>query len=93
MTHSGSPDRRTSTGDFASTASAKGVNVLMGARLVPAAAAATAQITDATGTVIADLAAPANGPADELHIPVRFTGTLTLFALSGASAVVDVYIA
>jgi hypothetical protein len=91
MVHGGLPDRRTSTGDFATTTSGAGRQTLLGARLIPAGAAATAQLTDANGTVLVDLAAPANGPADECHIPILFTGKVTLGTLTGAGAIVDIF--
>jgi hypothetical protein len=89
------PFRRTSAGDFYDTASGGTATkipvVVKGAKLVAGAAAATAQITDANGTVIAELSAPANG-ADWLDIPVLAEGKVSLASLTGAGAICLVYV-
>lgn len=64
---------------------------LMGAKLVAGAAAATAQLTDSDGTILADFSAPANG-ADWLDVPVWFRGKLRLNVLTGAGAIVNTWI-
>lgn len=85
--------RRTTTGDFTALLTGAGaVGRITGARLAAASAAATAQITDANGTVLADLAAIVNG-SDELDQEVVFEGKVTLAAISGAGASVIVYVA
>jgi len=65
---------------------------VLGARLVPAAAAATAQLVDSDGTVLADLAAPANGPADEVTVPFIAVGKVRLGAITGAGSAVTIYV-
>lgn len=88
------PFRRTSAGDFfdATTGGVKPIIKVLGIRLVPAAAAATAQVTDADGLVLADLSAGANGPSDEVNIPIAAAGKVTLATLVGAGAAVTVYL-
>lgn len=61
------------------------------AKLVAGAAAATAQLVDADGTVIAELAAPANG-ADWQDIPALAMGKVRVNTLTGAGAIVMVYV-
>lgn len=80
-------------GDFydATAAGSKIVMKVLGIRLVPAAAAATAQITDQDGTVLANLAAPANGPADEVKVAIAAVGKVSLAAIAGAGSSVTVY--
>ena len=86
------PLRRTTTGDFFDNGSGQGATVrVSGARLVAAGAAAAAQITDQDGTVLYDLAAPANS-ADESVLEVRAVRKVTLASISGASAAVTVYV-
>lgn len=67
------------------------VGTMLGAKLTAAAAAATAQLVDADGTVLADMAAPIGG-ADWLDIPVAFRGKVRVLTLTGAGAMVNVYI-
>ena len=85
--------RRTTTGDFTALLSGSGaVGRCVGARLAAGAAAnATAQVTDANGNVLYDLAAP-QGYADESGMNVQFEGKVTLGAISGSGASVIVYV-
>lgn len=77
--------------DLYDTGSATIVGKLLGAKLSAGAAAASAQLVDADGTVLGDMAAPANG-ADYLDIPVLFRGKVRLGTLAGAGAIVNAWI-
>jgi hypothetical protein len=92
MPHGGSPDRRTSVGDFATTTQLKGRNTILGARLVAGSANATAQLQDGLGTVLVDLAAIA-GTSDEVKIPIAFQDKVTLAAINGTGAAVNIFTA
>jgi hypothetical protein len=85
--------RRTTTGDFFTpTQTGQGAyGVLTGARLATAAANATAQLTDANGNVLCDLAAIA-GYADECDQEIQFEGKVVLATLVGAGASVLIYV-
>jgi hypothetical protein len=88
------PFKRTTAGDFFDTTAGgatKNVFTVAGMKLSAGAAAATAQITDGNGTVLADLAAPING-ADWQDIPVLAEGKVSLAAIAGAGASVIVYV-
>lgn len=91
--HGGRPFRATVAGDMfvANTGSERPTLTLLGAKLAAGAAAAAATLTDQDGTVLAELVAPANG-GDWLDIPVAFVGKVRLNAISGAGAVVMVYV-
>lgn len=67
------------------------VGTMLGAKLSAAAAAATAQLVDADGTVLCDLTAAITG-ADYLDIPVLFRGKVRVGTLTGAGAIVNVWI-
>lgn len=90
----GRPFRGTTTGgagDLYDSGFAGLVGVCLGAKLVAAAAAATAQITDSDGTVLFEMSAPVNG-ADWQDVPVQFRGKVRLNAIAGAGAAIVVYI-
>ncbi len=91
MINGGRPFRGTGVADLFAFDDAALVGVMMGAKLSAAAAAATAQLVDADGAVLVDLAAPING-ADYADIPVLFRGKVRLGAVSGAGAIVNVWI-
>lgn len=81
----------TATDAYVADAGSK-VILLVKAKLVAGAgAAASAQLTDVNGTVVAELSAPAAG-ADWLDIPVRAEGKVRVGTLAGAGAVVMVYV-
>jgi len=84
--------RRTTTGDlFDPGASDRHAGTLLGARLTAGGGAATAQLQDANGTVLADLAAPANS-SDRVRTPITFEGKVTLAAVSGSPTSVMVFV-
>ncbi len=84
------PFRRTTVGDFFDPDGSPTFTVV-GMRLAAGAAAASAQVTDGDGTVLADLAAPANG-SDSVNVPVAAVGKVALAAIAGAGAIVTVYV-
>lgn len=67
------------------------VGVMLQAKLCAGAAAAAAQLVDADGTVIADLAAPANGEG-YVQVPTAFRGKVRINTLTGAGAIVNIWI-
>lgn len=85
------PFRVAAAATDAYVSAATNVAFLVKARLVAAAANATATLTDANGTVLAELAAPANS-CDWLDVPVIAEGKVRVNALVGAGAVVMVYV-
>lgn len=85
------PFRVTATATDAYVA-AGNVAFMIKAKLVAGAgAASTAQLVDANGTVLAELSAPAAG-ADWLDIPVIAEGKVRVGTLTGAGAIVMVYV-
>lgn len=86
------PFRLTGVGDAYDPGANQKIPITFTAKLVAGGAAATATITDANGTVCAELSAPANG-ADWLDIPVQAEGKVRVNALAGAGAIVMVYVA
>jgi hypothetical protein len=78
--------------DTAAVISTTNLFVIRKLRLVPAAAAALAQVRDGSDRIIAALAAAANGHADEINFspPHVMTG-FELESISGAGAVLYVY--
>jgi hypothetical protein len=87
----GTPLRGTAVGDLIAFENLNLVATMLGAKLSAGAAAASAQLVDADGTVLGDLAAPANG-ADYLDIPVKFRGKVRIAAIAGAGAIVNAWI-
>jgi hypothetical protein len=88
----GRPFRVTATATDAYDSGHAGLaGTMIGAKLIAGGAAATAQLVDADGTVLADLSAPANG-ADWLDIPVIFRGKVRVGTLTGAGAIVNVWV-
>lgn len=94
MIQSARPFKRTTTGDFYDAGDAAGnkpVISVASIRLVAAAANATAQVIDGNGTVLADLAAVI-GTSDSIGFPIIAHGKVNLAAITGAGAIVLVYI-
>lgn len=94
MVNGGRPFRGTQAGgavDLFDTGIAGYVGTLLGVKLVAAAAAATASLTDADGTVLAEMSAPANG-VDRLGTPVTYSKKVRLNAITGAGASLIAYI-
>lgn len=85
------PFRVTATGEIFD--GGPGAHMMVGARLATAAAGGTCVLreTDGSGTVLAELTAPANG-SDEVTIPVTFTRKIHA-TLVGVGATAMVYIA
>lgn len=88
----GRPFRATATGDILTTGPGSSQNgVLLGAKLTSGGAASTAQLVDANLNVLVDLACPVGG-ADYADIPMVFVGKVTLQTLTGAGAVVNIWV-
>jgi len=83
------PFRATATGQMYAN---KGAGVLAFVRLTAgaAAAAATVREVDGSGTILAELAAPANG--SDIAGPIVFSEAVHLSAISGAGAIVMAYV-
>lgn len=86
------PNRVTATGT-AFDAGAATECTMIGARLVAGSAAATATIreTDGSGTILAELSAPAAAATDEFVIPVTFRQKVHV-TLAGTGAACVVYV-
>ena len=80
----------TATDAYVADATSK-VILVVKAKLIAGGAAATAQLTDQNGTVLAELSAPVNG-ADWQDVPVRAEGKVRVNTLTGAGAVCMVYV-
>lgn len=92
MVAGGRPFRGTAAAtDLYDTGNAQICGTMVGAKLCAGAAAAAAQLVDADGTVLGDLAAPANGEG-WLNLPVAFRGKVRINTLTGAGAIVNVWI-
>lgn len=87
----GQPFRGTAVADLYDSGMPGLVGTMVGAKLTGGGAAATAQLVDANGTVLADLAC-AIGAGDYADIPVQFVRKVRLGAISGAGAIVNVWI-
>lgn len=88
----GRPFRVTATATDAYDSGNPGMaGVMVGAKLTAGAAAATAQLVDQNGTVLADLSAAING-SDSVSSPVIFMGKVRVGSLTGAGAAVNIWI-
>lgn len=68
------------------------MGTLLGVKLTAAGAAATAQIIDADGTVLADLSC-AIGGSDVVAVPIQFKRKVRVGTLTGAGAIVNAWVA